>query len=82
MRKTAGSDIHEIYCKCSLEVCETSDVKGLYKRARAREIPDFTGISSPYEEPEDPELEIDTASHLDECADEVFGYISKAVGLR
>ncbi len=69
VRKIAGSDFHEIYCKCSLEVCETRDVKGLYKRARAGEIPDFTGISSPYEEPEDPELEIDTETHLDECAD-------------
>ncbi len=82
VRKIAGSDFHEIYCKCSLEVCETRDVKGLYKRARAGEIPDFTGISSPYEEPENPELEVDTESHLDECADEVFGYISKAVGLK
>ena len=82
VRKIAGSDFHEIYCKCSLEVCETRDVKGLYKRARAGEIPDFTGISSPYEEPQSPELQVDTESHLDECADEVFGYISKAVGLK
>ena len=82
VRKIAGADFHEIYCKCSLDVCETRDVKGLYKRARAGEIPDFTGISSPYEEPLTPELQVDTESHLDECADEVFGYISKAVGLR
>jgi len=82
VRKIAGSDFHEIYCKCSLDVCETRDVKGLYKRARAGEIPDFTGISSPYEEPQSPELLVDTESHLDECADEVFGYISKAVGLK
>jgi len=82
VRKIAGADFHEIYCKCSLEVCETRDVKGLYKRARAGEIPDFTGISSPYEEPQSPELQVDTESHLDECADEVFGYISKAVGLK
>ncbi len=50
----------EIYCRCSLEVCEKRDVKGLYKRARAGEIKDFTGISSPYEEPETPELVLDT----------------------
>ncbi len=81
VRKIAGSDFHEIYCKCSLDVCETRDVKGLYKRARAGEIPDFTGISSPYEEPQSPELQVDTESHLDECADEVYGYISKAVSL-
>ena len=80
VRKIAGSDFHEIYCKSSLEVCEARDVKGLYKRARAGEIPDFTGISSPYEEPLSPELQVDTESHLDECADEVFRYISQAVG--
>lgn len=51
----------EIYCRCPLEVCEERDVKGLYKRARAGEIKNFTGISSPYEEPEDPELVIDTS---------------------
>ena len=79
VRKIAGTDFHEIYCKCSLDVCETRDVKGLYKRARAGEIAEFTGISSPYEEPENAELEIDTESHLEECADEVFNYISKAV---
>jgi adenylylsulfate kinase len=81
VRKIAGADFHEIYCKCSLDVCETRDVKGLYKRARAGEIPEFTGISSPYEEPEKPELEINTESHLDDCADEVFNYIVEAVDL-
>jgi adenylylsulfate kinase len=53
-------DFLEIYCHCPLEVCEARDVKGLYKRARAGEIKDFTGISSPYEEPEQPELVVDT----------------------
>jgi adenylylsulfate kinase len=53
-------DFLEIYCNCSLEICEARDVKGLYKRARAGEIKDFTGISSPYEEPENPELNVDT----------------------
>lgn len=50
----------EIYCRCPLEVCETRDAKGLYRRARSGEIKDFTGISSPYEEPTDPELVVDT----------------------
>lgn len=50
----------EIYCHCPLEVCEQRDVKGLYKRARAGEIKDFTGISSPYEAPEAPELTVQT----------------------
>jgi adenylylsulfate kinase len=53
-------EFFEIYCRCPVEVCEERDVKGLYKRARAGEIKNFTGISSPYEEPEDPELVIDT----------------------
>jgi adenylylsulfate kinase len=81
VRKIAGSDFHEIYCKCSLEICEKRDVKGLYKRARAGEIPEFTGISSPYEVPAQAELEVNTESHLDDCADQVFNYISKAVGV-
>jgi adenylylsulfate kinase len=77
VRKIAGADFHEIYCKCSLEMCEKRDVKGLYKRARAGEIPDFTGISSPYEEPQTAELVVDTESQLDTCSDEVFNYITR-----
>ena len=78
VRKIAGTDFHEIYCKCSLEVCEDRDVKGLYKRARAGEIPDFTGISSPYEEPEYADLTVDTESHLDDCSDAVYEFIVEA----
>ena len=55
-------EFFEIYCRCPLEVCEQRDVKGLYKRARAGEIKEFTGISSPYEEPEKAELVVDTGS--------------------
>lgn len=66
-------DFIEIYCKASLEVCEERDVKGLYKKARSGEIPAFTGISSPYEEPEKPELVVETGKlSLDECADMVI----------
>ncbi|MDO9169045.1 MAG: adenylyl-sulfate kinase [Methylobacter sp.] len=54
-------DFIEIYCCCPLPICEQRDVKGLYKKARQGEIKDFTGISSPYEEPENPELKIDTS---------------------
>ena len=53
-------DFLEIYCNASLDVCEVRDVKGLYKRAREGEVKDFTGISSPYEVPQKPELEINT----------------------
>jgi adenylylsulfate kinase len=63
----------EIYCKCPLEVCEQRDVKGLYKKAREGKIKDFTGISSPYEEPLKPELVVETAQRsLEECADQVL----------
>jgi adenylylsulfate kinase len=55
-------DFLEIFCRCSLEICEQRDVKGLYKRARAGEIKDFTGISSPYEEPSNPELIVETGT--------------------
>jgi len=56
----SSDDFIEVYCKASLEICETRDVKGLYKRARAGEIKNYTGIDSPYEVPENPELIIDT----------------------
>jgi adenylyl-sulfate kinase len=55
-----NGDFIEIYCKASLETCEARDVKGLYKRARAGEIKNYTGIDSPYEVPDNPELIIDT----------------------
>lgn len=51
----------EIYCKCPLEVCEKRDVKGLYKKARAGKIKNYTGISAPYEEPLEPDIIIDTS---------------------
>lgn len=66
-------DFIEIYCKASLEVCEQRDVKGLYKKARAGEIKAFTGISSPYEAPENPEIVVETGNDpLDKCADQVL----------
>ncbi len=66
-------DFLEIYCRCSLSVCEDRDVKGLYKRARAGEIKEFTGISSPYEEPLNPELTLDTDQQtVEECVDQVL----------
>jgi len=55
-----NGDFIEIYCKASLETCEARDVKGLYKRARAGEIKNYTGIDSPYEVPENADLIIDT----------------------
>jgi adenylylsulfate kinase len=58
----SDNDFFEIYCNSPLEVCEERDVKGLYKKARKGEIKNYTGISSPYEEPENPDLILDTAN--------------------
>lgn len=66
-------DFLEIYCKCSVDVCEVRDVKGLYKKARAGEIAEFTGISSPYEEPYAPELVLQTDQlSIDQSVDMVL----------
>ena len=63
----------EIHVDTPLEICEERDVKGLYKKARAGEIVEFTGISSPYEPPENPSLKISTVDlAAQKCADEVF----------
>ncbi len=63
-------DFLEIFCSAELNICETRDTKGLYAKARAGEITDFTGISSPYEKPNSPELKIDTgAKELQACVD-------------
>jgi adenylylsulfate kinase len=62
LKKLAGEgNFIEIFCKCPVEVCEQRDVKGHYERARSGEIKEFTGISSPYEEPEAPDLVLNTA---------------------
>lgn len=66
-------DFLEIFCNASLTVCEQRDTKGMYKKAREGLIKDFTGISSPYEEPDKPELVVDTGgSPLDECVNNVI----------
>src|SRR3954468_545453 len=66
----------EVYAKAPLEVCEERDVKGLYAKARAGEIKEFTGISDPYEPPKDPELEIDTESQTpEESAQQILDYL-------
>ena len=71
-------DFLEIYVKCPLELCESRDVKGLYQRARAGEIKEFTGISSPYEEPLDPELVLDTADNsIALCVDQIMALLQQ-----
>ena len=72
----AEGDFIEILCDTPLSVCESRDIKGLYKRARAGEIPEFTGISSPYEIPEKPELIVDSGnSTIEECVDEIINFL-------
>ena len=79
VRKLLGhGEFVEIYVNCSLEVCETRDTKGLYKKARAGEVKDFTGISAPYEEPLNPELTIDSSTlSVEESAREILNYLEE-----
>lgn len=71
-----AGDFIEVYVKASLEACEQRDPKGLYKKARAGGIENFTGISSPYEEPEHAELVVDTEHHsIEACADHVIAHL-------
>ncbi|KGA97080.1 adenylylsulfate kinase [Alkalihalobacillus alcalophilus ATCC 27647 = CGMCC 1.3604] len=68
----------EIYVRCSLDACEQRDPKGLYKKARAGEIRDFTGISSPYEEPNSPEIIIDTDQlTIEQSVQQILDYLQK-----
>jgi adenylylsulfate kinase len=71
-----AGDFIEIHCAADLGVCEQRDTKGLYAKARAGEIKEFTGISSPYEAPEAPELLVDTGSQtLEESVAQVLTYL-------
>jgi len=66
----------EVFVKCPLEVCEQRDPKSLYRKARAGEIPDFTGISAPYEDPERPEITIETNNfNIPESVDIIITYL-------
>ncbi len=67
----------EIYVKCPIEECENRDPKGLYDKSRKGLIPDFTGIHSPYEEPLQPEIVVDTnESSVEECVEQIVNYLS------
>jgi adenylylsulfate kinase len=71
-------DMIEVFLTCPIEVCEQRDPKGLYKKARAGEIPEFTGISAPYEEPLQAELVIDSSRHdVEACANIVIDYLKQ-----
>ena len=72
----AGDKFSEVYVKCSLGKCEDRDVKGMYKKARAGEIKNFTGIDDPYEAPDNADLTIETDNEsLDDSANNIINYL-------
>lgn len=72
------SEYIEVYCKASIEVCESRDVKGIYKKARSGEIKEFTGISSPYEIPINPEIILETnLLSISDCVDKLVSYLEE-----
>ncbi len=74
----AAGDFVEVYIAADVATCETRDPKGLYKKARAGQIPDFTGISAPYEEPLKPELTLDTGKQtLEQSVNAVLSYLEQ-----
>lgn len=76
-------DFFEVFCNSSLQSCEERDIKGLYRRARNGEIPEFTGISSPYEAPENPDLILHTdKSSIEECVQMLLDFIKEKEALR
>ncbi len=78
VRAAHASRFHEVHIHAPLEVCEARDVKGLYRKARAGEIPEFTGISAPYEPPRNPELVVPTAEWpLSRCIAELVRYVDE-----
>ena len=82
-RASAPGRFHEIYIKADVETCERRDPKGLYKKARAGEIPQFTGISAPYEPPEAADLEVDTANQtVGESVEMIVRYVEQAFKLQ
>ncbi|CAN2251864.1 adenylyl-sulfate kinase [Bacillus vallismortis] len=79
VRQLVGAgEFNEVYIKCDLDICEQRDPKGLYKKARNGEIPFFTGIDSPYEEPEAPELILDSGQHDREaCKNQLIEFVER-----
>ncbi len=77
-RQMMGDRFVEAYVKASVEVCEERDVKGLYAKARSGEIKEFTGVSDPYEPPENPELVLETEQQSpEESAAQIIGYLEE-----
>ncbi|MGE5515866.1 MAG: adenylyl-sulfate kinase [Bacteroidota bacterium] len=82
VRAVNPDTFHEIHIATELDECERRDPKGLYRKARAGEIPQFTGISAPYEEPTQPELRLHTFGRsVDEAVAELQAYVERTIGL-
>jgi adenylylsulfate kinase len=78
-REVIGDSFVEVHVRTSVEVCEQRDPKGLYKKARLGEIPNFTGVSAPYEEPTSAEITIDTFNRdVEDCAKEIIIYLQNS----
>ncbi len=81
-KKVPDGRFFEVYISCPLETAESRDPKGLYKKARAGGIEEFTGISAPYEPPEEPEITIDTSlTSVDEAVELVFNEVIKNISM-
>lgn len=79
-KEIIGDDLLEVFISTPLEECERRDTKGLYERARKGEIKDMTGISSPFEAPEDPAIRIDTTNRsVEECVNELHEFIKNKI---
>lgn len=77
-RTAAPNDFHSIYIDADLKTCEERDVKGLYQKARSGEIQEFTGISAPFEEPENADLIVNTThASIDECVEQLLAYVEE-----
>lgn len=78
IRELLGDRFIEVFVDCDLEVCEDRDPKGLYKKARTGLIKDFTGIDSPYEKPNNPEITIYThKASIEQCVDQIIAYLKE-----
>lgn len=78
VRALCGDRFIEVFVHCPVSVCEERDPKGLYQKAREGKIPEFTGISAPYEAPETPELTLDTSKrNLEECVGDVIACLQE-----
>jgi bifunctional enzyme CysN/CysC len=82
VRQIAPTLFNEVFVKADLGTCESRDPKGLYRKARAGLITDFTGVSAPYEEPEAPELVVDTGqAEIDNCMGQLMAYVERSFAL-